>query len=123
MEGPFRRGWLRPGSRAYHTKLRSSCRDRLSTFTRSNQRNRTISSRCAFAYNWELDVGGSDLGAVFIDVFHPLLMFFEAIGRNANNLDVALRKVGSAAGDLTKLSGAHRCEVSGMREQDGLHSC
>ena len=50
-------------------------------------------------------------------------MFLEAIGRNANNFDVALREIGGAAGDLPKLSGAHRCEVSRMREQDGLRSC
>lgn len=47
-------------------------------------------------------------------------MFVETVGRNADDLDVALGKVVCTTGDLAELSGADRGEVSRMREEDGL---
>ena len=47
-------------------------------------------------------------------------MIFETVGRNTDDLDVALGKVTCTTGDLAKLSRADRGKVSGMREEDGL---
>lgn len=47
-------------------------------------------------------------------------MVLETVGRNTDDLDVALGKVGFTTSDLAELSGANRGEVSRMREEDGL---
>lgn len=66
----------------------------------------------------ELHVGWSVTRAEVVDIFDPLVVVFEAIGRNSNEFDIALSKVISAASDLAKLSGADWCKVSGMREEN-----
>lgn len=50
-------------------------------------------------------------------------MILEAVGRNADDLDVALCKVVCTTSDLAELSGAYRGEVSRMREEDDLEGC
>ena len=71
-------------------------------------------------YNRELDIGGAVLGTELVDVLDPLVVIVETVGRNTDDLDVTLCKVGSTASDLAELSSANRGEISGMREEDGL---
>jgi len=66
----------------------------------------------------ELHVGWSVSSAEVVDIFDPLVVVFEAIGRNSNEFNIALSKVISAASDLAELSGADGCKVSGMREEN-----
>lgn len=66
----------------------------------------------------ELHVGWSVSRAEVVDIFDPLAVVFEAIGRNSNEFNIALSKVTSAASDLAELSGADGCKVSGMREEN-----
>lgn len=60
----------------------------------------------------ELHVGWSVTRAEVVDIFDPLVVVFEAIGRYSNEFDIALSKVISAASDLAKLSGADGRKVS-----------
>ena len=71
-------------------------------------------------HNRELDIGGAVLGAVLVDIQDPLVVILEIVGRNTDDLDVALCKVVCATSDLAELGGADRGEVSGMREEDDL---
>jgi len=70
-------------------------------------------------YNRELDISGAVLGAVLVDIHNPFVVILEIIGRNTDDLDIALCKVVCATSDLAELGGADRGEVSGMREEDG----
>lgn len=88
---------------------------------RNNYLNTPTNSKAeALAYNWELDISRSKLGTIFIDIFDPCMVVLKAVGRDANNLHVALFKIRNATSDLTKLSGADGREITGVREQDGL---
>lgn len=71
-------------------------------------------------YNREFDIGGAELGSKVADIFDPLVVIVETVGRNTDHLDVAFCKVFLTASDLAELGGADRGEISGMREEDGL---
>jgi len=63
-----------------------------------------------------LDVSFSPL----VDVLDPLVVRFDAVRRQPNDLDIALREIGLTARDFGKFGGAHRGEVIGVRKKDGL---
>jgi hypothetical protein len=67
-----------------------------------------------------LNIGRSNLATVFVDVLHPLLVLVKAVGRDTNNLDVALREVVSTTSNLTELSSADGSEVSRVGKEDSL---
>jgi hypothetical protein len=71
-------------------------------------------------YDWELNICRSYFGAKGIYVLDPFGVFLETVGRDANNLHIALLEIGSATSDLSKFSGADWCKISWMREKDGL---
>ena len=45
---------------------------------------------------------------------------FDAVRRQPNDLDIALREIGFAARDFRKFGSAHRGEVIGVRKKNGL---
>lgn len=49
--------------------------------------------RCKQTYNGVLNIGGTELSAVFVDVLHPLVVRLEAVGRQADDLDPAFLEV------------------------------
>lgn len=58
------------------------------------------------AYNWELNIGlgaGIGDGTKLIDIFNPLVMALESVGRQANDLDTALGKISLATSDFAEL--------------------
>lgn len=66
------------------------------------------------------DDGELDLDVVdLVDVLDPLMVGFEAVSGEADDLDIALIELGLEAGDDTELSGANGSEVCGVREEDG----
>ena len=67
-----------------------------------------------------MDVGGTVLGTIFVDVLDPLVVIVETVGRDADHLDVAPCKVARTARDLAELGGADGGEISGVGEEDGL---
>jgi hypothetical protein len=88
------------------------------THTRINSR---VRERKQPAYDWELDRGRAhSLPAKLFDVLNPSAVLFEPVRAEADNLDVALCKVGRAPCDLTKLRRTHWREVVGVREEDTL---
>jgi len=48
----------------------------------------------------ELHVGWSVSGAKFVNIFNPLVVILEAIGRNSNKLNIALGKIIGTPSDL-----------------------
>jgi len=68
--------------------------------------------------NGELDVGGGDFAAVLVDVLDPFRVVVEVVGGDADDLDVALCKVGCATCDFAELGRADGCKVSRVREED-----
>lgn len=66
----------------------------------------------------ELHVGWSVSSTEVVDIFDPLAVVSEAIGRNSNEFNIALSKVVGTTSDLAELSGADGCKVSGMREEN-----
>lgn len=85
-----------------------------------HDRQRANDAERAQIYNRELDIGRAVLGAVLVDIHDPFVVILEIVGRNTDDLDIALCKVVCATGDLAELSGADRGEVSGVRKEDGL---
>jgi hypothetical protein len=85
-----------------------------------HDRQRAEDTERARIHNRELDISGAVLGAVLVDIHNPFVVILEIIGRNTDDLDIALCKVVCATSDLAELGGADRGEVSGMREEDGL---
>ena len=71
------------------------------------------------AYNRELNVRRTNGGSDFVDVFYPLLMRLEAIGRETDQLYTPLLEVGGSTCNLTELSCANGCEIGRVREEDG----
>jgi hypothetical protein len=67
-------------------------------------------------YNGILDVSFSPL----VDILDPLVVRFDTVRRQPNDLDIALRKIGLTARNFRKFGGAHRGEVIGVRKKDGL---
>ena len=61
---------------------------------------------------------GSELLTERLDVFNPLIMVLEGVGRETYDLDIALLEVLVAAGDFSELSGADGGEVAWVREED-----
>jgi hypothetical protein len=57
---------------------------------------------------------------VLVDVEDPLLVRFDAVRRQANDLDIALREIGLTARDFRKFGGAHRSEVIRVRKKNDL---
>ena len=81
---------------------------------------RSAGFRSGLSYDGKLNVGWGGLGSIRLNVFHPLMMGLETIGRNSENLDVAFREVISTSCHLSELSCADRRKVIRMREEDGL---
>jgi hypothetical protein len=68
------------------------------------------------AYNGVLEVSFAPL----VDVKDPLVVRFDAVRRQANDLDLTLLEIGGTARDFRKFGGAYRSEVIGVRKKDGL---
>jgi hypothetical protein len=71
-------------------------------------------------YYRELDICGSNFSSVFVDVLDPVFMVVQAVGRDADELDVPFGKLRRTTSDFAKLGGADRSKVSRVREEDGL---
>ena len=65
-------------------------------------------------YNRKFDISRSNLCTVFINVFDPTVVVFKVVGRDPDDLHVALGEVGSSPSDLSKFGCADRGEVPGM---------
>jgi hypothetical protein len=61
---------------------------------------RMIYTKCCEYYDRESDFGGAVLGTVLIDILHPRLVVVETVGRDADDLDIALCKVICTASNL-----------------------
>jgi len=72
------------------------------------------------AYNGELNIGRSKLGAIFVDILDPCIMIIKAVGGDANDLDATRSEIRSTTSDFTKLSRADGREITRVREQNGL---
>lgn len=97
-----------------------------------------IARSTASTYDGEAHGRGGELAAPLLDVLRPLLVVLEAVGRNTDDLHVALREVRRPADPRSTTSGSmcahgdvpasHLCELSGadgrevtrVREEDGL---
>jgi hypothetical protein len=55
-----------------------------------------------------------------VDVLDPLVVRFDTVRRQPDDLDIALREISFAARDFRKFGSAHRGEVIGVRKKDGL---
>lgn len=69
-------------------------------------------------YNGVLEVSFAPL----VDVKDPLVVRFDSVRRQADDLDIALLKIGGTARDLREFGGAYRSEVIRVRKKDGLAS-
>lgn len=67
-------------------------------------------------YNGILDVSFSPL----VDVKDPLVVRFDTVRRQPDDLDIALREIPLTARDFRKFGSAHRGEVIRVRKKDGL---
>jgi len=119
MASLWRHGWWHPARPTYRTKSRFSCLDRRSaTTTLVLKSRRQIQGS---TYNGELDICWCYFGSKGVDVFNPLVVLVQAVGRDSNDLDVPLSKISSTAGHLAEFSGANRGKISRMREKNGLY--
>jgi len=66
----------------------------------------------------ELDVGRADLGTEFVDVLDPFVVILKTVGRDTDDLHVALGKVVGTAGNFSEFSGADWREITRVGEQD-----
>lgn len=62
----------------------------------------------------------TEFGAILIDILHPRMVVFKAIGRNTNELDAPFLEVRGTTSDLTQLGGTNRSEISRMGKEDCL---
>jgi hypothetical protein len=67
-----------------------------------------------------LNIRGTKLGTIFVDVFDPLVMFLEAIRRDTDHLNISLGEIRRTSSDLSKLRGANRSEITRVGEEDSL---
>jgi len=54
----------------------------------------------------------------FVDILNPLIVVINRVNADGSNFNVALLELILLFGKLTQLGGAHRCEISGMAEED-----
>ena len=55
-----------------------------------------------------------------VDVLDPLVVRFDTVRGQPNDLDIALREIDLTARDFRKFGRADRGEVIGVRKKDGL---
>jgi hypothetical protein len=71
-------------------------------------------------HNRELHIGRAYLGSILVDILDPFVVALQSIRGNADDFDVSLCEVFCAPSDFSELGRAHRGEVTGVGEQDGL---
>lgn len=71
-------------------------------------------------YNRVLNISGANLCSIFVNVLNPFFVLAQAVGRDANNLNITFGEVIRATSDFTEFSGANRSEISWMRKEDSL---